>query len=289
MHTTHICLIGFGEVGQCFAVDLLTTHATRISAWDIKFTHAESPPAQALAQIAVQAGKSAGNAALGAGIIFSAVTAAQTVEAAKSIVAGIEPGAFYLDINSASPTMKKQAAEIINAAGGCYVEAAVMSPIAPRRLATPILLGGPHAADFSEIAKHIGLEGATVFSADYGKVSAAKMCRSIMVKGMEALLCEAMLTARQYGVEDTVLLSLTDLLPGPDWEKLAPYMISRSIKHGARRAEEMHEVAKTVIDAGLDLLMSVACAHRQLWADKRINKPGSADMHAMLDALIKTI
>ena len=39
------------------------------------------------------------------------------------------------------------------------------------------------------------------------------MCRSVMVKGMEALLGESLLAARHYGVESAVLESLDSLLP----------------------------------------------------------------------------
>jgi 3-hydroxyisobutyrate dehydrogenase len=111
----------------------------------------------------------------------------------------------------------------------------------------------------------MGLD-ARVFSQDIGKASAAKMCRSVMVKGVEALLGECLLTARHYGVEATVLGSLGDLLPNPDWERLARYMISRSLVHGKRRAEEMREVARTVDEAGIEPWMSRATAERQDWA-----------------------
>jgi hypothetical protein len=40
-------------------------------------------------------------------------------------------------------------------------------------------------------------------------------------------------------------------------------MISRTLEHGKRRAEEMREVARTVEEAGLSPLMSSACAERQ--------------------------
>jgi hypothetical protein len=60
-----------------------------------------------------------------------------------------------------------------------------------------------------------------------------------------------------------VLNSLSDLLPVGDWEKLARYMISRALEHGARRAEEMREAAKTVAEAGIAPLMSEATAERQ--------------------------
>ena len=107
---------------------------------------------------------------------------------------------------------------------------------------------------------------AKVFSEIYGQASATKMCRSVIIKGMEALLTESMLSARHYGVEKDVLASLSDLLPVGDWNKLAAYMISRSLEHGKRRAEEMREVAQTVAEAGIAPLMSEACVERQDWA-----------------------
>jgi 3-hydroxyisobutyrate dehydrogenase-like beta-hydroxyacid dehydrogenase len=92
------------------------------------------------------------------------------------------------------------------------------------------------------------------------------MCRSIMIKGLEALTTECMLTARHYGVEREVLASLGDTLPHKDWPTLARYVMSRALIHGRRRAEEMREVARTVQEAGLAPLQSTATAERQDWA-----------------------
>ena len=102
---------------------------------------------------------------------------------------------------------------------GCHENSKVMAPIGPKRIATPMLLGGPHAEDFLPLGKEIGFTGMSFFSADYGKASAAKMCRSVMVKGIEALLTESLIPARHYGVEETVLASLSDLFPVGDWPK----------------------------------------------------------------------
>jgi 3-hydroxyisobutyrate dehydrogenase-like beta-hydroxyacid dehydrogenase len=181
--------------------------------------------------------------------------------------------------------VKREAAEVVHRAGGRYVEAAVMSPFPPKRMATPILLGGPHAERMLPGLKALGLTGASFFSPEIGKASAAKMCRSVMVKGIEALLSESLLAARGYGVEETVLKSLDDLFPGPDWQKLARYMISRTIEHGARRAEEMREVARTVAEAGLEPHMSSAAAERQAWAPQFASALSEQDLGEMLDAM----
>jgi 3-hydroxyisobutyrate dehydrogenase-like beta-hydroxyacid dehydrogenase len=216
------------------------------------------------------------------------VTAASDLDAARSVVPGLQPGTFYVDFNSASPKTKQMAAQVIAEAGGRYVEAAVMSPFPPKRLASPILLGGPHAAEFQRDFGRL-FAGATVFSAEIGKASAAKMCRSVMIKGIEALLTESLLAARHYGVEDTVLKSLSDLFPIADWEKLACYMISRSLQHGVRRAEEMREVAETVRDAGISPTMSAGAAERHDWAAGHAAALSARDLRTLLDNILEQV
>ena len=116
------------------------------------------------------------------------------------------------------------------------------------------------------------------------------MCRSIMIKGLEALTTECMLSARHYGVEDEVLRSLADTLPHDDWPGLARYVMSRALLHGRRRAEEMREVARTVEQAGVEPLLSEAIAERQDWAaaqGRRLSPEELAapDLSSLLDAL----
>jgi 3-hydroxyisobutyrate dehydrogenase-like beta-hydroxyacid dehydrogenase len=161
-----------------------------------------------------------------------------------------------------------------------------MSPIGPKRLASPMLLGGPHAEALLPMLHAAGFSGSTTFSPVIGRASAAKMCRSVMIKGMEALLGEALLAARHHGVEQTVLESLRDLFPGLDWRALSRYMISRSLQHGRRRAEEMREVALTVDEAGIGSWMSRAAVERQEWAARHPDALSHAALEPMLDALL---
>ena len=267
-----VALIGFGEVGRILAQDL--AGKAELAAWDIAFS--VKIPA------GVRASTSAPDAVRDATLIVSAVTADQDLAAAQSV--GPLNGAFFLDLNSCSPGQKAASAQAIHAAGGRYVEAAVMSPIGPKRIASPMLLGGPHARDFLAAANGLGFTGATAYSEIIGQAAATKLCRSVMIKGIEALLTEAMLTARHYGVEQVVLDSLSDLLPLPDWNETAQYMISRSLEHGTRRAEEMREAARTVEEAGVAGLMSRAIAERQDWA-ATYRDALSPDLATMLDAI----
>lgn len=281
-----ICLLGFGEVGQILAADLKAAGVTQLTAFDLLFRNPDSECSHAAAAAGVHVASSADEAVAGADLIVSAVTAAQDLAAARSVVGALKRGTYFVDVNSVSPGTKARAADLIDSAGGRYVEAAIMSPISPQRVGSPMLLGGKHAASFLPVARQLGLSGAQLFSDEVGKASAAKMCRSVMIKGMEALLMESLLAARHYGVESTVIDSLRNLFPGADWSTLARYMISRSLIHGRRRAEEMREVAQTVSEAGLQPHMSAASAQRQDWAAGFRETASVEELEAMLDAVL---
>jgi 3-hydroxyisobutyrate dehydrogenase-like beta-hydroxyacid dehydrogenase len=279
---SRVALVGLGEVGRTFAEDL---RRPELSTWDTAFDRPDSTASRNAAELGIPVAASAADAVAGADLIVSAVTAANCVEAAVAVAAGIRGGAWFFDLNSSSPGHKNEAARVIDGAGGRYVEAALMSPIGPRRLASPFLLGGPHAADFAAEAATWGLSGVGVVSDTVGRAAATKLCRSVLTKGLEALFTESLLAARSYGVEREVLASLSDLLPPADWEAVAGYFVSRSLRHGRRRAEEMTEAATTVAEAGVEPLMSNATAARQAWA---AGFPDAADpdaTFAMIDAV----
>jgi 3-hydroxyisobutyrate dehydrogenase len=130
-----------------------------------------------------------------------------------------------------------------------------------------MLLGGPHAEALAPTLARLGFD-APVASVEYGVVSAIKLCRSVFIKGMEALAVEGLLTARRYGVEDKVLASLAQTYPGMDWARQADYFWRRVVQHGRRRSEEMREAAVTVSDAGASPHMASATAEVQAWMAK---------------------
>lgn len=285
MRSRRIALLGFGEVGSIFATDLAARGHDDITVYDPELASAHSKQSAAAAGLAVKRCGSAADAADGAYLVISAVTASSAVTAAEQAAAGVGPGAYYFDINSCSPDAKISCAEAIERSGGRFVEAVVMTPIAPRRMQSPMLLGGPHARTFLEEAADLDLK-ADIVSEEIGVAAASKLCRSVIVKGMEALVTEALLAARQYGVENAVIASLTDLMPHQNWRQFARYMIGRSIEHGARRAEEMNEAAITVEQAGVDPVMCRAIAQRQAQAAQWRDALGSPDLYSTLDAVL---
>jgi 3-hydroxyisobutyrate dehydrogenase-like beta-hydroxyacid dehydrogenase len=278
-----ILLLGFGEVGQALVPGMRAHGAAQIAAYDVKFSDLASGPSRAARRAGVPVHTDAAPAAAGADLVICAVTADQSVAAAISVAGTLGADSFFLDLNSVAPQTRRAAAAAIERAGGRYVEAAVMSPIAPRGVATPMLFGGVHAAALLPVARALGFS-ARIASAEIGRASAVKLCRSVFVKGMEALTVESLSTARFYGVEDEVLASLVDFFPGQDWPKLAAYFLSRALQHGTRRAAEMDEAAKMVADAGTPCAMSTAIAATQLRAGQA-GLPAGTSLTALADHL----
>jgi 3-hydroxyisobutyrate dehydrogenase-like beta-hydroxyacid dehydrogenase len=257
-------LIGYGEVGRILAEDL-QARGVAVSAFDLKLsTDAAGPLREHAATHGVALATSHADLAAGADLIVSAVTASQTEAVAAACAGSVRPGAFFLDFNSASPGAKQRAAAVIDAAGGRYVEGAVMTSIPPYRIQVPLLLGGAHAATLSPLINALGF-ASKVASERLGVASATKMCRSVMIKGLEAMVIESFTAARHYGVEDAVVASLYETFPGIDWEQQAAYFFQRVIEHGRRRSEEVREVAETVRDAGLTPHSAAGTAERQAW------------------------
>ncbi|RKQ57893.1 3-hydroxyisobutyrate dehydrogenase/hypothetical protein [Vogesella indigofera] len=261
----HIGLVGYGEVGRILAEDLRQL-GVRVSAYDRKLDEPVSaePLRSHAANLGVALAPSPLALAADADCLISAVTADQTVAVAEACAPALRHGAFFLDLNSASPAAKQAAAALIDRAGGRYVEGAVMTSVPPYRSKVPLLLGGESAAALCPLLGELGF-AARVASAQLGVASATKMCRSVMIKGLEAMVIESLSTARHYGVEDAVVASLYETFPGIDWEQQAAYFFQRVIEHGRRRSEEVREVANTVADASLTPWSASGTAARQAW------------------------
>ena len=264
MELKRIGFVGYGEVGKIFAAGL-KPQVQQAAAWDLKFGAAtRDAELTCAAQAGVQACGSMRELCEASDLVVSAVTASNTLAVAEEAAQFIRPGAVFLDLNSASPGTKQQCAALIDARGAHYVEAGVMTSVPPYGIRVPMLLGGAKAAELAPLLAGWGMD-AKADSDRLGVASAIKMCRSVMIKGLEALVIESYATARAYGVEDHVLPTLQETFPSIDWSQQGAYFFSRVVQHGKRRAEEMRESANTVREAGFEPLMTSAIAAKQQW------------------------
>jgi 3-hydroxyisobutyrate dehydrogenase-like beta-hydroxyacid dehydrogenase len=260
----NIALIGFGEAGSILGADFVAAGCD-VSMYDILLDDANTRPEMLAraARVHVRAHDSFESAVASADLVISAVTASSSGDVAALGGRHLRAGQIFLDINSVSPGKKQSSCRAVEPSGADYVESAVMAPVPPYRLKVPMLLGGRRASDVAPRLAQLGMN-AQAISSEIGVASAVKMCRSVVIKGIEALTVESMRAARHFGAEKQVLASLNETFPGMGWDKDLPdYLISRVAEHGRRRAAEMREVARTLQDAGFAPTMAAATAQLQ--------------------------
>jgi 3-hydroxyisobutyrate dehydrogenase-like beta-hydroxyacid dehydrogenase len=252
-----LAIIGFGEAGRSFARAAAWADQARVydretdgpAAADMRAAYDES------GVTSCETAKQAVNSAIA---ILSLVTADQAMDVALNAAPHIAAGALYFDMNSVAPATKQAAAEAIEAAGGHYLDVAIMSPVNPARMATPLLVSGPYAARGMAMLSALGFTNVNDAGDAIGRASTIKMLRSVMYKGVEALTAECLIACARAGVTDEVLASF-----GNDWSSGADYRLDRMLIHGERRAAEMEEVAKTLEALGVEPLMTCGTIVRQ--------------------------
>lgn len=285
--TAQIALIGFGEAATAFVTGWAPARPDLLRAYDI----ATDDPARRdgmrarFAQHAVTGCDAIETALTGVGTVFCLVTADRALQAATAAAGAIAPGTLWLDCNSCAPHTKQAAATVIEAAGGRYVDVAIMAPVHPLRHRVPLLVAGPHAQAAMTVMQGLGMLP-RIAGAGVGQASAIKMLRSVMVKGLEALTAECLLAARKAGVEAQVIASLQASDHGTDWQTKAAYNLERMMVHGTRRAAEMREVAATVAALGLPDRMSTATARWQELIANTGADAGPDDLAERLDRVL---
>nr|MDQ6882163.1 NAD(P)-binding domain-containing protein [Pseudomonadota bacterium] len=233
MKVVRIGLIGYGEVGRTFSIGLKDKPGVLASgAWDLRFADPDTSSSEFdhCAMHGVTAHASLRELCQASDLIISAVTASNTLAVAREAAQFVRAGSVFLDLNSASPGTKQQAAAMIDARGADYVEAGVMTSVPPYGIRAPMLLGGTQAAALAHLLTGWGMDAKAV-SNQLGVASAIKMCRSVMIKGLEALVIESYTTARKYGVEEYVLPTLQETFPSIDWQQQGGYFFSRVVQH----------------------------------------------------------
>jgi len=259
-----VSFIGFGEAAQAFAEER-NADSGAPRAYDIKTDDGATRDTKRAdyARSRVRGCDSPGEALAGASVVLSLVTADQALAAAQRCAGLLDAKAVWFDMNSVAPNTKRAAAEVIEEAGGRYLDVAVMAPVHPARRAVPLLLSGTAATAGAEMLAAIGFSNIRVVGDRIGMASAIKMIRSVMVKGLEALTTECVLAADAAGVRNEVIASLDASWPGADWAAKADYNLDRMMVHGLRRAAEMEEAVKTLDALGTGSECTRATVERQ--------------------------
>jgi len=274
-YTPRVALIGFGEAGSTFA--RAGEWGGQVRGWDIVAERRAM-----MAECGMEAATDARAALEGAEIVLSLVTADSALPAARDYASLLPAGALWCDMNSVAPDTKRVAAEAVEAAGGSYVDVAVMAPV-DKGLAVPLLIAGTKADAARQMLEKLGFVSTRIVGEEVGRASAIKMIRSVMVKGLEALSSECAAAADAAGVFEEVMASLDASEKSLPWAERIAYNRERMATHGRRRAAEMEESAKTLLGLGIEPVMTRGTVLLQ----RRAAETNETEMAAMTTAATK--
>ncbi|TAE22985.1 MAG: NAD(P)-dependent oxidoreductase [Cytophagales bacterium] len=249
--TMHIAILGLGEAGSHFANDLAQLGIT--------VTGYDPAPKRALHEAVVLKNSNA-EAVLGADIILSVNLSAVAEAVALEVASVLQPGQFYAEMNTASPDTKRAVGAIIEPPGALAVDVAIMAPVPPKGIQTPFLVSGPGANRFAEKLFPLGLD-ITVLSDEMGEAATRKLLRSIVYKGIAAVIGEAVAAGQSFGLEPYIREQIGSVIGGNDPDvgrDLIDRFLEGSKTHALRRSHELEAVVEMLEARSVEAVMSRA-------------------------------
>jgi 3-hydroxyisobutyrate dehydrogenase-like beta-hydroxyacid dehydrogenase len=267
MRQVKIGLVGYGEVGSTLGAGLRGQGLEHVASFD---NGAFDGPYAALIQNRAKAAgvpllRSAAELAARAEVILGVTPGSASVESAQALAPHLGPQHLFIDIASATPKVKRAVAAALADSGARVADGSIVGT--PRDgLALPILASGPAAEAVRDALVPWGMRIEAV-GPELGTASAIKILRSVLIKGIEALVDEMMLGARRYGLDDAVLASASKTLMSRPFPDFAGNLITTGVIHARRRAEEAAMAAEALSDVGIEPIMTRSTAARLRWVE----------------------
>jgi 3-hydroxyisobutyrate dehydrogenase-like beta-hydroxyacid dehydrogenase len=241
----HIALLGLGEAGYAVASGL--TGRARVTGFDPAWT--ERPAGFTVLG-------SAAGAVAGAQVVLALTAAADAPGALASALGHTAPGAVYLDLSTSSPDLKRELAATAAAHGLTFAEGVLMAPVLRLLERTPVLTAGPGAGRAAEALNRCGMD-VTPLGGEVGEAAARKLLRSIVVKGLTALMVESLRAAENQGLGRWCHDHLIDTLTELDGDQVRR-LLDGTEQHSVRRVAEMEAAVRMVRSAGEQAAMTEA-------------------------------
>ena len=243
-----IAILGIGEAGGTLARDLIAK-GVQVRGWD--------PEPRKLPN-GLEFASSNPAAVLGADIVLSVNWAAVAVEVANEVAPVLQPDQLYADLNTAAPQLKRAIAPVIENTGALFVDAALMDPVPPKGLGTQVYASGSGAEIFAERMIPVGMP-VTYLDREAGNAATHKLVRSIMYKGVAAVIIECLEAAEALNMTEYARAQMLKIIYD---EAMIDRFVTGSIKHAKRRVEEMEAVVEMLNSIGISSFTSQASIKR---------------------------
>ena len=241
-----VAVLGLGEAGTIFANDLAAM-GVMVSGWD--------PLPKRTLHKNVRFAASNGDAVQSADIIFSVNLSSVSETVAKEVLPVLTQQKIYLEMNTASPKKKISIDQILKPSKVKFVDLAIMAPVPPKGILTPMLAVGPGAKFFKEAMSPYQLN-IEVIEGEVGEAASRKLLRSIVYKGIAAVICEGVEAGKAFGLEAYIREQISSIIGGKD--DLIDRFVEGSEMHAGRRMLEMEAVIEMLEEKGIKPFLSKA-------------------------------
>jgi len=245
MATLTVTVLGLGEAGSRLAADLVAA-GLAVRGYDPDATIDVQVPTRAL---------DPETAVTGSDVVLSVNAAAAALDAARAALTALSRDTIYADLNTASPQLKREVAELVAGVGARFADVALLGPVPARGLSTPALASGAGARAFADVFGPLGMP-VEVISARAGDAATLKLLRSVFMKGLAAAAIESLRAAEVAGHADWLERELSGVIGRPLLERL----LEGSRKHAARRVDEMEAARDVLLELGIEPRIAAASA-----------------------------
>ncbi|MEV6347895.1 DUF1932 domain-containing protein [Actinoplanes sp. NPDC051851] len=196
-----------------------------------------------------------------ADVVLLVTPPAEAVRNARAVAVAIRKAGparepVVADLNAVSPGTMAEVARALE--GLPVVDGSISGPPPTAEPGAHVYLSGARAAEVAALPWN-GRVRPVVLGPEIGTASALKMCTASVLKGVNALITQAIRTAGRHGVLDAVLAELTR----NGFSGAAG--VARSATKAGRYVGEMREIATTQSEAGLTPALFLAFA--EVYAD----------------------
>jgi len=233
--------LGFGEAGYHMAKGLAGAGLTGIVAYD-KFA-TDPKDGELIRQRAADAGVEllpSVRALCGkANLIIALVPGRRALSVLKTAARRLTRDHIYVDAGTASVKAMVEAGRLLEGRAG-FVDVAMMGavPLAGHKVA--ILASGSHAEAFRGAMEGYGMN-IRVAGEHPGAATAMKLVRSVFMKGMAAVLIEALEAAHRHGVLAAMAEDIAGYMDERSFREHIKRFVCGTAVHAERRAFEMAE------------------------------------------------
>jgi 3-hydroxyisobutyrate dehydrogenase-like beta-hydroxyacid dehydrogenase len=259
-------LVGFGEVGSTLGRGFRGQGLKHVMSYD---KYAFDGPYSALIQkraadAGVPLARSPEELAQHCDVIIGVTPGVNSIESAEAFAPHLKAHHVFVDFASATPKVKQAVGKALTPSGASIADASIMGTPHVDGHRLPILVSGPASERFLEMLTPWGLKIEHV-TGDLGAASGIKIMRSVVAKGLEALLVECVLGARRYGIDNAVLTSFGKFADSRPFTEFANFLMVTDVIHADRRGHEARMSADALEDAGIEPIMTRATAERLEW------------------------